>query len=141
MKKENKKHPGMVRVESEGTVTPEIETELKALAALPDDDIDTSDIPGITDWSGAERGKFYRPIKEAVTVRLDADVLHWLKKDGKGYQNRLNAILRKEMEMAAHSKGRYAGARQRQISLMSEGIDLGTSGSAPCPREELHERR
>jgi uncharacterized protein (DUF4415 family) len=108
MKKENKKHPGMVRLESDGTVTPEIETELKALAALPDDDIDTSDIPEITDWSGAERGKFYRPIKEAVTVRLDADVLHWLKKDGKGYQSRLNAILRKEMEMAAQPKGRKA---------------------------------
>ena len=106
MKTQNKKHAGMVRVESNGTVTPELEAELKAIATMSDDDIDTSDIPEITDWSGAERGKFYRPIKEAVTVRLDSDVLHWLKKDGKGYQSRLNAILRKEM--AAQSKGRKA---------------------------------
>ncbi|QEM70259.1 BrnA antitoxin family protein [Geobacter sp. FeAm09] len=57
-----------------------------------------SGIPKITDWSGAVVGKFYRPVKEAVTVRLDADVIHWLKRDGKGYQTRLNAILRREME-------------------------------------------
>jgi len=49
-------------------------------------------------WSGAMVGKFYRPMKEAVTVRLDADVVHWFKRDGKGYQTRLNAILRREME-------------------------------------------
>jgi uncharacterized protein (DUF4415 family) len=104
MKKENKKHPNMVRVAQDEKSTPELDAELKALAAMSDEDIDTSDIPEITDWSGAERGKFYRPIKAAVTVRLDADVLHWLKKDGKGYQSRLNAILRKEM--AEQSKGR-----------------------------------
>jgi len=44
------------------------------------------------------RRMLYRPMKEAVTVRLDADVVHWLKRDGKGYQTRLNAILRREME-------------------------------------------
>jgi len=71
---------------------------LKRLAERPDDEIDYSDIPEITDFSGFEVGKFYRPMKEAVTVRLDADVVHWLKRDGKGYQTRLNAILRREME-------------------------------------------
>jgi len=60
--------------------------------------IDLSDIPEITEWGGAVVGKFYRPVKEAVTVRLDADVVHWLKRGGKGYQTRLNAILRREME-------------------------------------------
>ena len=87
----------MVRVESEGTITPEIEVELKAIAAMSDSDVDTSNIPEIMDWSNAVVGKFYRPIKEAVTVRLDSDVLHWLKQGGRGYQSRLNAILRKEM--------------------------------------------
>jgi len=96
----------MVRVKSDSAVTPEMEAELKALSVMPDSDIDTSDIPEVIDWTGAERGKFYRPIKESVTVRLDADVLHWLKEAGKGYQSRLNAILRKEM--AAQSKGRKA---------------------------------
>ncbi|WP_240731984.1 BrnA antitoxin family protein [Geobacter sp. FeAm09] len=67
--------------------------------AIPSDDpMALSGIPKITDWSGAVVGKFYRPVKEAVTVRLDADVIHWLKRDGKGYQTRLNAILRREME-------------------------------------------
>jgi uncharacterized protein (DUF4415 family) len=106
MKTENKKHPDVVRMESDGTITPELAGELTAIAAMSDDDIDTSDIPEITDWSSAQRGKFYRPTKEAVTVRLDSDVLHWLKKDGKGYQSRLNALLRKEM--VAQSKGRKA---------------------------------
>ena len=87
----------MVRVESDGTITPEIEAELKTLAEMSDDDIDYSDIPQITDFSGFEVGRFYRPVKETVTMRLDADVLHWLKQGGRGYQSRLNAILRKEM--------------------------------------------
>jgi len=78
-------------------LTQEQREELRKLSAMPDDNIDTSDIPEVTDWSNAIVGKFYRPVKEAVTVRLDADVLHWLKQGGKGYQSRLNAILRKEM--------------------------------------------
>ncbi len=48
------------------------------------------------------RGKFYRPVKKAVSLRLDADVIAWLKKDGKGYQTRANRVLREKMlkEMA-----------------------------------------
>ena len=106
MKTKNKKQPDMVRVVSDGTITPEIETELNAIAAMADDTIDTSDIPEVTDWSTAVVGRFYRPLKETVTVRLDSDVLHWLKLAGKGYQSRLNAILRKEM--ASQSETRNA---------------------------------
>jgi uncharacterized protein (DUF4415 family) len=97
MKTDTKEQTRMIRVISDGTITPEIEAELKAMTAMPDANIDYSDIPQITDFSGFEVGKFYRPVKETVTVRLDADVLHWLKQGGKGYQSRLNAILRKEM--------------------------------------------
>ena len=97
MKTGNDSKPQMIRVESDGTITPEIEAELKALAVMSDDDIDYSDIPQITDFSGFEVGRFYKPVKETVTMRLDADVLHWLKQGGRGYQSRLNAILRKEM--------------------------------------------
>lgn len=86
------------RVKATGKVSEEQAAELKALATMPDETIDLSDIPEVTDWSGAEVGKFYRPAKESVTVRLDADVVHWLKREGKGYQTRLNAILRREME-------------------------------------------
>jgi uncharacterized protein (DUF4415 family) len=76
---------------------------LKRLAALPDSEIDTSDIPELTaeQWKHAVRGRFYRPVKRQITARVDADVLDWLKSHGKGYQSRINAILRREM-LAAH---------------------------------------
>jgi uncharacterized protein (DUF4415 family) len=80
-------------------LTAEQEAELAALAAMPDDAIDTSDIPATTEafWRNAERGRFYRPVKESTTVRLDRDVLHWLRSKGRGYQTRINAILREAM--------------------------------------------
>lgn len=100
MKTDNKK-ACTIRVVSDGTITPKIENELKVLANMTHDDVDTTDIPEISDWSNAVVGRFFRPVKETVTVRLDADVLHWLKQGGKGYQSRLNAILRKEMTSKA----------------------------------------
>ena len=54
--------------------------ELKALAALSDDAIDTSDVPELLDWSGAKRGLFYRPVKQQLTLRLDSDVVAWFKR-------------------------------------------------------------
>ena len=48
------------------------EADIKALEALPDEEIDTSDIPEILDWSGAKRGLLYRPPKRRVMLRLDA---------------------------------------------------------------------
>jgi uncharacterized protein (DUF4415 family) len=73
--------------------------ELAAVAALPDDQIDTSDIPELPPgaWKNAVRGRFYRPLKQAVSLRLDADIVAWLKKPGKGYQTRANYILRERM--------------------------------------------
>jgi uncharacterized protein (DUF4415 family) len=78
-------------------------TELKALSALPDDDIDFSDIPPLTDdfWRNAVQNPFYKPKKTSTTIRLDADVLAWLKSQGKGYQTKINAILRQEMLKAS----------------------------------------
>ncbi len=73
--------------------------ELEALKAMPDADIDTSDIPPLTDafWKYAARNPLYKPTKTSTTVRIDSDVLHWLRSQGKGYQSRINAILRREM--------------------------------------------
>ena len=79
--------------------TPERLAELKRLEAMPDDLIDTSDAPELTgeQWADALRGRFYRPVKQQVTARLDADVLAWLKAGGRGYQTRMNTILRRAM--------------------------------------------
>jgi len=73
--------------------------ELKALADLPEEAIDTSDIPPLDEsfWKIAERGKFYKPVKKQITIRVDSDVLAWLKSEGNGYQTRMNNILREAM--------------------------------------------
>lgn len=81
---------------------------LAKLATLPDDRIDTSDIPELTDeqLNAGVRGRFYRPVKQQITARVDSDVLDWLKSQGKGYQVRINAILRREMLASLKQKRR-----------------------------------
>jgi uncharacterized protein (DUF4415 family) len=80
-------------------LTEESIARLRALSDRPDSEIDLSDIPEWTeeDFKNAVRGKFYRPVKAQITAKLDSDVLAWLKKDGPGYQTRMNAVLRKAM--------------------------------------------
>ncbi len=86
----------MKKVISE-TLTPEQAEELKALVALPEQEINKHDIPEQLDWSGAKRGLFYRPVKQQLTLRLDADLVAWFKAhspQGKGYQTTINSALR-----------------------------------------------
>jgi uncharacterized protein (DUF4415 family) len=73
--------------------------EVATLASMPDDRIDYSDIPPLKDsfWKHAIRNPFYRPVKQQLTVRLDADVIAWLRGQGKGYQTRINSLLRAAM--------------------------------------------
>ena len=80
-------------------LTEERKAELRALAELPDSEIDYSDIPPLDEkfWQNAVRNPFYKPTKASTTVRVDSDVLAWLKSQGKGYQTRMNAILREAM--------------------------------------------
>lgn len=80
---------------------------LKLAMAKPDSEIDFSDIRELTeeDFKVAVRGKFYRPVKAQVTAMIDKDVLAWLKSEGKGYQTRMNAILRREMLAALGKAG------------------------------------
>ena len=97
--------PGWVSYRREpGTPLSEEErAELEALKNRPDSEIDASDIPEWPDemWKRAVRGhevlKYWRPVKQAVSLRLDADVIAWLKKDGQGYQTRANQMLRERM--------------------------------------------
>ena len=73
--------------------------DLERLAAMPDDRIDYSDIPELTDaqLAAMRRPEHFRPVKKQITARVDADVLAWLKAGGQGYQSRMNAILRQAM--------------------------------------------
>ncbi len=78
-------------------LTGDKKAEIEALAALPDQEIDTSDLPEILDWSGARRGFLYRPVKKQITLRLDADVVAWFRANapnGRGYQTEMNRVLR-----------------------------------------------
>jgi uncharacterized protein (DUF4415 family) len=72
--------------------------ELTRLAALPERNIDTSDIPETSGWSKAVVGKFYRPVKTQVTLRIDADVLDWFKTHNGKYQSAVNAALREHIQ-------------------------------------------
>ena len=76
---------------------------LRELKAIKDEDIDYSDIPELDEnfWRRAEL-QMPQP-KKGVYVRLDTDVLDWLKSKGKGYQTRMNAMLRALMESDGQS--------------------------------------
>ena len=84
----------------------DVQTQIRALEALPDDQIDTTDAPEILDWSDARRGVFYRPVKRQITLRLDADIIAWFKahaRDGRGYQTDINGALREHVRKTASS--------------------------------------
>ncbi len=72
--------------------------ELKVLESQSEYEIDTSDIPEKTNWDKTQIGKFYRPIKKQITLRLDADMIEWFKSQEGKYQTRINLALREYME-------------------------------------------
>ena len=85
-------------------ISKEQRERLERLAAAPEDEIDTTDIPEVRDWSDAVRGGLHRPRKEAITIRQDADVLAWFREhvqSGRGYQTEINRVLRKHVRNAA----------------------------------------
>ena len=90
-------------------------------------------------WNDVARGRFYKPIKTSTTVRIDADVLAWLRAQGKGYQSRINAILRREMLAATRgrrrrrvSRGRSAGGARSRASI--NGVAMGAARAAASAR-------
>jgi uncharacterized protein (DUF4415 family) len=87
------------RTLADSPITPARKRRLARLADRPDAEIDFSEIPPLKQsfWENAVRNPFYRPIKQQLTVRLDADVVAWLRQHGKGYQTNLNRMLRKAM--------------------------------------------
>lgn len=75
-----------------------ITSDLKRLDRIKDADIDYSDIPPLGRSFLTKATVAWPPVKKQLTIRLDADVLEWLKADGRGYQTRINHILRIVME-------------------------------------------
>jgi uncharacterized protein (DUF4415 family) len=74
---------------------------LNKLAAMKNQEIDFSGIPEQCEWKGAKRGMFYKPVKQQLTLRLNADVVDWFNRQGEGYQARTNAVLRKYVKRKA----------------------------------------
>lgn len=73
--------------------------DLKRLAKTPDTQIDFPDAPeSQMAPSEIHVGRFYRPIKQLVSIRVDADVLAWYRARGKGYQTYMNQALRRAMQ-------------------------------------------
>jgi len=94
-------------------------TDFKRLDAMPDEDIDFSEIPPITPEMFA-RAVVQRPLKtvepkEQVTLRVDRDVLRWFRSLGPGYQTRINFLLRAYMQEHLRKPGRSRGRRASQI--------------------------
>lgn len=87
------------RTSADAAMTPARKRRLARLAKRPDSEIDFSEVPPLDEsfWKNAIRNPFYRPVKQQLTVRLDADVVAWLRRQGKGYQTRLNQVLRDAM--------------------------------------------
>ena len=72
---------------------------------MPDSEIDVTDIPEANPrQSEVLVGRFYRPVKQLVSIRVDADVLAWFRGQGKRYQTHMNEVLRREMQN--HARGR-----------------------------------
>lgn len=84
--------------------------EIAALKARPEDDVDTSDIPELTEefWQNAVRNPYFKPIKQQLTLRLDSDLVAWFKRrapDGRGYQSAINKALRDYVTKQDHKTG------------------------------------
>jgi uncharacterized protein (DUF4415 family) len=81
-----------------------IKSDLARIDRMKESDIDYSDIPELSDefFKNAKRVA-WPPVKKQLTIRLDADVLEWLKGHGRGYQTRINRILRVAMEGRARA--------------------------------------
>ena len=86
---------------STGRLARDQQEEIATLEQLPDDQIDTTEVPEMLDWSTAQRGAVYRPVKQQITLRLDADIVAWFKshaRGGRGYQTDINRALRSHVQ-------------------------------------------
>ena len=115
---------------SDSHLTAGLKRRLKRLSRQPDNEINTSDIPELTErfWQNAVRNPFYRPLKQQLTLRLDADVIAWLRRQGRGYQTRANALLRDAMLGDLDPKKRKQGGWARRNTPRHRGYCSNTAG-------------
>ena len=104
--------------------------ELRSLAALPDSTIDRLDAPELLDWSGAKRsGLFYRPVKQQLTLRVDADVVAWFKNT---HRPPMRAIRHVSIEHCASTcRDRRHGAADRGFEIAALIVDAAPIGCLP----------
>jgi len=99
--KRTKKKPSEGPAATRPAISSEVAAQLEAVARLPDSQTDTShpDAPELLNWAGAVRGRFYRPIKRQLTLRIDEDVIAFFKQETgeRGYQTAMNRALREAM--------------------------------------------
>lgn len=88
-------------------------TSLARIDKLRDEDIDYGDIPELDDEVFAQPLVPWPPRKATITIRVDADVLGWFKRQGRGYQTRINQILRRYMDVAGERVRRKTRTRRQ----------------------------
>lgn len=115
-------------------LTQEQKRDTRAIAVKKDKDIDFSDAPAIVDWSGAEIGEFYRPTKKPITMRLDSDVIAWLKADDRGYQTTANWLLRQAKIHLTEATGTTKG--KKRSTTWHGQVRMFPSGLGFCAHEE-----
>jgi uncharacterized protein (DUF4415 family) len=105
-KKKSVSSPREKRIAASALFTPPLtkdqRAQLEKVAQQPDSQIDFRDAPRTRNAPGdLAMGRFYRPIKEQISIRLDADVLAWFRSRGSKYQSYINHVLRQEMQNGA----------------------------------------
>jgi uncharacterized protein (DUF4415 family) len=95
------------------SMTAELLVELAELRSMTDDQINTSDIPERLDWSNAEVGKFYKPIKTQISLRVDADILDWFKARSEQYTSLMNQALRTYVTAAEATLNKSAKRKKK----------------------------
>lgn len=89
-----------------------IKSDLAKIDKLREEDIDYSDIPELDDEVFAQPLVPWPPKKETITIRVDSDVLGWFKQQGRGYQTRINQVLRRYISVASERRPSRTGARR-----------------------------
>ncbi len=101
-----------------------IKSDLARIDRTKDAGIDYSDIPPLDKSFFATATEAWPPPKRQLTIRLDADVLSWLKAHGRGYQTRINRILRAAMESQGTSARSRSAPTPKKNSRSRGGLKL-----------------